>query len=135
MKTTTEPLPPMLNDHLFQKLDGMLVELLRSLAPDDWEKQTVSPRWKVKDAAAHLLDTSLRGVSIGRDGYGAESPKINSSADLAAFINRLNQERARVYRHRMPAVLIAIMEVARQFLALYHTPRDPYRLGPYGVYL
>src|SRR5260370_37650541 len=30
----------------------MLVELLRSLPPDDWETQTVSPRWKVKDVAA-----------------------------------------------------------------------------------
>ncbi len=128
MKTKIEPLPPILTPHLF-----MLVELLRSLAPDDWEKQTVSPRWKVKDVAAHLLDTSLRGVSIGRDGYLAENPKINSSADLAAFINRLNQEGVRVYRRLSPAVLIALMEVACQFLASYHASRDPYAMAPYGV--
>ncbi len=133
MKTKIEPLPPILTPHLFRKLDGMLVELLRSLAPDDWEKQTVSPRWKVKDVTAHLLDTSLRGVSIGRDGSVAESPKINSSADLAAFINRLNQEGVRVYRRLSPAVLIALMEVACQFLAEYHASRDPYAMAPYGV--
>ena len=50
---------------LFPKLDGMLLELLRSLTAEEWEKQTVSPKWKVKDVAAHLLDTALRGVSIG----------------------------------------------------------------------
>lgn len=52
-----KPLPPIFTAHLFPKLEGMLIELLRSLAPDDWERQTVSPRWKVKDVAAHLLDT------------------------------------------------------------------------------
>src|SRR5437016_5879832 len=82
LKTKLNPLPPILTAHLFPKLDGMLVELLRTLAPEDWERQTVSPKWKVKDVAAHLLDTALRGVSIGRDGYVAESPAINSSVDL-----------------------------------------------------
>jgi len=112
MNRRIEPLKPILTAHLFSKLDGMLIELLRSLAPEDWEKQTVSPKWKVKDVAAHLLDTPLRGVSMGRDGYVAESLKINSSADLAAFINRLNQEGVNVYRRLSPAVLIALMEVA-----------------------
>jgi uncharacterized protein (TIGR03083 family) len=127
------PLKPILTAHLFPKLDGMLIELLRSLAPEDWEKQTVSPKWKVKDVAAHLLDTPLRGVSIARDGYVAESPRTSSSADLAAFINRLNQEGVSVYRRLSPAVLIALMEVATKSLAEYHASRDPYAMAPYGV--
>jgi uncharacterized protein (TIGR03083 family) len=127
------PLKPILTAHLFPKLDGMLIELLRSLAPEDWEKQTVSPKWKVKDVAAHLLDTPLRGVSIARDGYVAGSPRISSSADLAAFINRLNQEGVSVYRRLSPAVLIALMEVATKSLAEYHASRDPYAMAPYGV--
>ncbi len=133
MKTTIEPLPPILTAHLFPKLDGMLLGLLRSLAPADWEKQTVSPKWKVKDVAAHLLDTPLRGVSMGRDGYAAESPAINSSADLAAFINRLNKEGVNVYRRLSPPILIALMEVASQSLAEYHASRDPHAMAPYGV--
>src|SRR6267378_427640 len=55
MNRKIEPLQPILTAHLFPKVDGMLIELLRSLGPADWEKQTVSPRWKVKDVAAHLL--------------------------------------------------------------------------------
>src|ERR1700739_2891693 len=98
MKSESAPLKPVLTAHLFPKLDGMLIELLRSLPPEDWEKRTVSPKWKVKDVAAHLLDTALRGVSIGRDGYVAESQSIKSAADLAAFINRMNSEGVTVYR-------------------------------------
>jgi uncharacterized protein (TIGR03083 family) len=128
-----EPLKPILTAHLFPKLDGMLIELLCSLAPQDWERQTVSPKWKVKDIAAHLLDTPLRGVSIARDGYVSEASKIDSPADLAAFINRLNHEGVAVYRRLSPAVLIALMEVAAKALAEYHASRDPHAMAPYGV--
>jgi len=128
-----EPLKPIFTAHLFPKLDGMLIELLRPLAPEDWEKQTVSPKWNVKDVAAHLLDTSLRGISIGRDGYVAESPRIDSSADLAAFINRLNSEGVIVYRRLSPIVLIGLVEVAVKSLAEWHASRDPYAMAPYGV--
>src|SRR6267378_2067781 len=133
MNRRIEPLKPLLTAHLFPKIDGMLIELLRSLAPEDWEKQTVSPKWKVKDVAAHLLDTSLRGVSIGRDGYVVESPRITSAADLAAFINRLNGEGVTVYRQLSPLVLIRLVEVAAKSLAEFHASRDPHATAPYGV--
>jgi len=124
---------PILTAHLFPKLDGMLIELLRSLTAEDWEKQTVSPKWKVKDVAAHLLDTALRGVSIGRDGYVAETPRINSYADLAVFINRLNQEGVSLYRRLSPAVLISLMHVAATALAEYHASRNPDATARFGV--
>lgn len=133
MNARIEPLKSILTANLFPKLDGMLLDLLRSLAPADWEKQTVSPKWKVKDVAAHLLDTALRGVSIGRDGYVAETPAINSSADLAAFINRLNHEGVTVYRRLSPAVLISLMEIAAKSLAELHASRDPEAMAPFGV--
>jgi len=133
MDTIIEPLNPILTAHLFPKLEALLLDLLRALSPEDWEKQTVSPKWKVKDVAAHLLDTPLRGVSIGRDAYLPESPQIHSSAELAAYINRLNQEGVSVYRRLSPAVLISMMEVASKMLADYHAARDPLAQAPYGV--
>ena len=133
MNRPTEPLKPILTAPLFPRLDGMLIDLFRSLAPEDWEKQTVSPKWTVKDVAAHLLDTALRGLSIARDGYVAEAPRISSPADLAAFINRLNHEGITIYRRLSPPVLTALMEVACKFLAEYHASRDPHAMAPYGV--
>lgn len=128
-----QPLRPILAAHLFPKLDALLLELLRSLSPDDWECQTVSPKWKVKDVAAHLLDTALRGVSIGRDAYLPQAPRINSPPELAAYIDRLNAEGVTVYRRLSPAVLISLMETACKQLAEYHASRDPYAMAPYGV--
>ena len=133
MNYRIEPLKPILIAHLFPKLDGMLIELLRSLGPEDWEKQTVSPKWKVKDVAAHLLDTALRGVSIGRDGYVVESPGITSAADLAPFIDRLNGEGVTVYRRLSPLVLTRLVEVATKSLAEFHASRDPDATAPFGV--
>ncbi len=124
---------PILTAHLFPKIESMLAELLRSLAPEDWEKQTVSPKWKVKDVAAHLLDTPLRGVSIGRDGYAGQVPKISSPEELAAMVNKWNQEGVAVYRRLSPAVLISLMEVASKWLNDYHGSKDPFALAPYGV--
>jgi uncharacterized protein (TIGR03083 family) len=133
MDTRIEPLKPILTAYLFPKLEALLLDLLRSLSLEDWEKQTVSPKWKVKDVAAHLLDTPLRGVSIARDSYLPESPQINSSAELATYINRLNRDGVNVYRRLSPAVLISMMEVASKLLADYHASRDPLAQAPYGV--
>jgi uncharacterized protein (TIGR03083 family) len=128
-----EPLKPILTAHLFPKIDGLLLELLRSLSPDDWERRTVSPKWKVKDVAAHLLDTPLRGVSIGRDGYLPPAPNLDSPAALAEYINRLNAEGVAVYRRSSPSILISLMETACRQLADYHASRDPHAMAPYGV--
>ena len=121
-----QPLPPILAAHLYARLEARLIELLRSLTPENWELPTVSPRWKVKDVAAHLLDTQLRKLSLARDGYSTEHPAIDSAADLAAFINRLNDEGVRLYRRLSPAVLISMMELASEQSAQYHESLDPF---------
>jgi hypothetical protein len=43
-----------------------LIGLLRSLAPGEWDTQTIAGTWKVRDVAAHLLDTVLRKLSMVR---------------------------------------------------------------------
>src|SRR5215467_1009946 len=127
-----QPLGPILCAHLLRKIDGLLVELLRSLGPDDWETQTIAPLWKVKDVAAHLLDTQLRKLSIVRDGYRGEAPTIRSPADLVTFINRLNQEGIRVYRRLSPPVLIALVEEASRQSAAFHEALDPFAPAVFG---
>jgi len=127
------PQKPIFTAHLFPKVDGMLLELLRSLSPEDWEKQTVSPKWQVKDVAAHLVDTALRGVSIGRDNFVPPAPNSNSTAALAAHIDRLNEEGVKVYRRLSPEVLVSLMEMACRQLAEYHACRQPYAQAPHGV--
>ncbi|MBZ5534535.1 MAG: maleylpyruvate isomerase family mycothiol-dependent enzyme [Acidobacteriia bacterium] len=124
---------PIVTVPLFPRLERMLVELLQSLNPEDWEKQTLAPKWKVKDVAAHLLDTALRGVSMARDGLSYEASNFTSNVELALFINRLNQEGVSFYCRLSPAVLISMMEVASKLLSEFHASLDPYVTSPFAV--
>jgi uncharacterized protein (TIGR03083 family) len=125
---------PIVTAHLLPIVEGRLLELLRSLRPDDWEAQTVAPAWKVKDVAAHLLDTQLRKLSHVRDGYAAgPSPAVHSAADFVAFINRLNREGVEMYRRLSPPVLIAMMEIASRESAEFHRTLDPMAEAAFSV--
>ena len=84
---TTGP-GPILCAHLLRKVDARLLELLASLRPEEWDLDTVAPAWKVRDVAAHLLDTVLRKLSLARDGWFVEPADIHSPEALAAFVNR-----------------------------------------------
>jgi len=127
------PLQPIFTAHLFPKLEGMLIELLRSLTPQDWEKQTVAPKWKVKDVAAHLLDTQLRRLSAARDRHTTETPKITSHADLLSLINSLNAEGVKKYRQLSPDELTSRMEAASRECAEYHQSLDPFAPAMFSV--
>lgn len=128
------PPGPLLTAHLFPTLDSALIDLLRSLTPEDWERQTIAPRWNVKDVAAHLLDTQLRKLSFGRDGYALSPPPvIASDRDLISFIDRLNAEGVTVYRRLSPRVLIGWMEQTSNEAAIYYASLDPFAPARIGV--
>ena len=98
--------------HLFQELDRRLIELLRSLSPDDWNKQTLARLWTVKDIAAHLLDGNIRTPSMIGDGYFGESPgEINSYQDLVNYLNRLNSDWVKAMKRVSPAQLVSLLEI------------------------
>ena len=117
---------PLLTAHLLPVVEARLIELLKSLAPADWETQTIAPAWKVKDVVAHLLDTQLRKLSLVRDGYAVgPPPEFKSEMDFVAFINRLNREGVQLYGRLSPPVLISMMEVASRESAEFHQSLDP----------
>ena len=124
------PLPAILTAHLFPQIEEMLIQLLASLRADEWERQTVAPAWKVKDVAAHLLDTHLRKLSMARDGYW---PPMAPITDLVSFVNRLNAEGVAVYRRLSPPVLLRLMEIASRESAAWHGSLDPFSPAAFGV--
>ena len=133
MSAAREPLQPIFTAHLFPKLEAKLIELLRSLAPEDWEKQTLAPKWKVKDVAAHLLDTQIRKLAAARHGYKPENSKKLSGAKLVTLINSLNAEGVRQYRQLLPEELISRMEAASRESAEYHRGLDPLGIAMFPV--
>jgi uncharacterized protein (TIGR03083 family) len=116
-----------------RRVDEKLIDLLSSLTPAEWDLQTVAPLWKVRDVAAHLLDTALRKLSIVRDSCYVEQVNIRSPQDLIAFINRLNREGVTVYRRLSPKVLIGMMKEACEQSARFHESLDPFAPAAFSV--
>lgn len=98
--------------HLFPKLDQELNSLLISLNPDDWERRTLAPKWKVRDVAAHLLDGNIRAISILRDQYSLQGPASKSSyRDLVNYLDSLNAEWVGAMNRMSPDLMIYLLEI------------------------
>ena len=124
---------PILCAHLLRKVDEKLIELLFSLSASEWDAQTVAPKWKVRDVAAHLLDTVLRKLSLVRDSWNVETVNIQSPQDVVTLVNRLNEEGVRVYRRLSPPVLIDMMKLACEQSASFHESLDPFAPAAFSV--
>jgi uncharacterized protein (TIGR03083 family) len=124
---------PILCAHLLRKVDDKLIDLLSSLTPGEWDLQTIAPLWKVRDVAAHLLDTALRKLSAVRDKSHVEAVDIRSPQDVVTLVNRLNQEGVTVYRRLSPPVLIEMMKVASHQSADFHEALDPFAPAAFPV--
>lgn len=131
--SSPEALGPILTVPLFRQLEKRLVELLESLSPEEWEKQTLAPQWKVKDVAAHLLDTELRRLSFRRDSYSDDSGQEGPQADLVSFVNSLNQEGVSIFRRLSPKLLISLIASASAEMCEYFQSLDPLAPSPWGV--
>jgi uncharacterized protein (TIGR03083 family) len=124
---------PILCAHLLRTVDEKLVDLLGSLAPTEWDLQTVAPLWEVRDVAAHLLDTVLRKLSMVRDSCYVEAVTIRSPQDVVTLVNRLNAEGVTVYRRLSPPILIEMMKSACEQSARFHESLDPFAPATFNV--
>jgi hypothetical protein len=111
----------------------MLLDLLRSLSPEEWHAQTIAKKWKVKDVVAHLLDGNIRNLSTLRDGYFGESPVINSYHDLVDFLNKLNADWVQAMKRVSPAMLITLLEITGPPYYAFYKSLDPYATSGFAV--
>lgn len=129
-----KPLDPILTAHLFPLLDEKLIEILRSLSPEDWQRQTVAPMWKVKDVAAHLLDSNIRALSILRDDYFGEKPEnIDTYQGLVRYLNRLNADWVCAMKRVSPHVLIELLEITGQEYSILMNILNPFEKALFSV--
>ena len=124
---------PILCAPLLRKVDRELLHLLSSLTEEEWGYRTVSPRWEVRDVAAHLLDTALRKLSMVRDGWFAEKQIPQTPQEVVSLVNRLNQEGVSVFRRLSPSVLIELMKTACEKSADFHESLDPFARATFNV--
>ena len=117
---------------LLPGLNNLLMELLHSLAPADWDKKTVARHWTVKDVAAHLLDGNIRVLSMLRDGYYGES--FNPANErLLDFLNRLNADWVKAMKRVSPSMLILLHQATADMYSSYYAALDPTGISPFAV--
>jgi len=125
--------PPIETLPLFPVLDQLLLEVLRSLTPAEWQRPTLARQWTVKDVAAHLLDGNLRTLSMLRDGHFGEAPASSSYDDVVAFLNQLNGDWVRAARRLSPCVLLELLAASGpEYTAFLHT-LDPWAPAAFSV--
>ena len=129
-----KPVEPIFTSHLFPLLDEKLLEILRSLSPQDWERQTIAPLWKVKDVAAHLLDGNMRALSMLRDNYFGEKPEnIDTYPDLVGYLNRLNADWVHAMKRVSPHVLIELLEITGKEYSMLMNTLNPFEKALFSV--
>ncbi len=125
---------PVATIQLFPALDQLLIELLESLSPEDWQKQTLAPAWKVKDVAAHLLDGNIRSLSSSRDGYSAEvTSEINSYQDLVSYLNLLNRDWVSAMSRVSPQMVVTLLSLTNVLYREHLAQLDPFEKSIFPV--
>jgi uncharacterized protein (TIGR03083 family) len=124
---------PILCSQVIRQVDQHLIDLLSSLDDAEWNLPTMAPQWRVRDVAAHLLDTALRKLSGGRDKWRVENINVRSHQDVIALVNRLNHEGVTVYRRLSPPILTQLMQVACNQTADFYETLDPFAPAAIGV--
>lgn len=125
---------PIKTVHLFPILDQKLIELLKSLSADDWNKPTLAKLWTVKDIAAHLLDGNIRVISSSHQFTGdPPTNPINSYSDLVDFLNGLNATWVKAMRRVSPQLLTELLETTGKQYSEIMAKADLFAPAPFSV--
>lgn len=126
---------PIVTLPLFAELDRLLLDLLRTLTPAEWEAPTLAPRWRVTDVALHLLDGNLRTLSMLRDGHFGVAPttELGTHTGLVAFLNQLNADWLTATRRLSPAVVTWLLELTGREYAAFLATLEPWAPAAFAV--
>jgi uncharacterized protein (TIGR03083 family) len=129
-----ERLAPAYLGDLIRPLFAELITLLRSLDADDWNRPTVAGRWRVRDVAVHMLDTTLRKVAAYRDAHTLplETP-ITSDRDLARFVNDLNASGVSYGARLSTRQITDLLEISVRWTAELAESLDPHAPALWAV--
>ena len=117
---------PILVVDLFPLERAALLDLLESVDPPAWERETVCAGWAVRDIVAHLVGDDLGLVSRGRDAY---LPTRRDDEDLLSFVNRQNAEWVQAARRLSPAVLRTLLRIGARETQRHFESLDPFEIG------
>lgn len=128
-----KPLEPVLVTYLFRDESAALLDALRSLDAEQWERPTVCAGWSVGDIARHLVADDLGRLSRERDaytahGFTASSPEAFGS-ELLPWINAANESWVAASRRLSPAIVIDLLEWSGRETQAYFESLDQQAIG------
>lgn len=125
-----QELQPIFTNGLLRDCDEQLYQLLLAVEPNDWTRIAAYEEWTVKDVFSHLVDVTIRRLSLGRDGLNLppDAP-ITSYDELVGFIDRLADEWVTVTRRISPRVLLTLFGTQKNELYDYFISCDPFGEG------
>jgi hypothetical protein len=114
-------LEPIFCEDLLKDIDDKLYEIMKNIKIEDWNRSTIYPNWKIKDIFSHIIDTSIRRLSNGRDGFNREDRKIkiDTYKDLVLFIEKFADEWVEATKRISPQVLLSIFLIVKDELYEY----------------
>jgi len=114
-----EQVPPTDTRRFFRPVATELTTLLRALPADAWDRPTVAGTWRVREIIAHLVDVSMRRVSLHRDRHTPPAPPQppRTEREFVAFINGLNGQWIDAARRISPRMLTDLYEFVAAALA------------------
>lgn len=88
----------------------------------------------MRDVALHLLDGSLRTLSMLRDGhFGSGGPASPAYEDVVSYLNQLNNDWVGAGRRLSPAVLTWLLELSGPVYNAYLSSLPPFEPAVFSV--
>lgn len=127
----TIPIPTI---HLFDPLDQLLIQHLKTLHHSDWLTPTLAKQWCVKDIAAHLLDGNIRSISMYRDAWMIpDKPASFDYEGIVSFLNGLNHTWVSAFGRMSPELIIEWLERTGPVYTAQLAKLDPMGQAMYSV--
>ena len=108
------------------------MQVLESLAEEQWASPTVCDGWSVHDVMLHVLGGDIGIISSRRDGYREPRPAgldLSNWETLVAFLNERNAVWVEVTRRTSPRLLCEFLRLTGEAIAQHFAQLDQFATG------
>jgi uncharacterized protein (TIGR03083 family) len=118
--------PPCDYSQLFRVERARLLDMLRSLSAEDWQRATPCPGWDVLGLVNHLVGDDLGVIAWQRDHHhGAPAPDAADEATFIDWLDDLQMEWVRAARRISPRLAIELLDWLGEPVADTFAGQDP----------
>ncbi len=119
---------------LFRRNTEELIGLLEAISREQWSGSTCYPNWKVRDIAAHLLQTGLGRLSKQRDGFPSSAPLPPLSfLELLSIIENGNNHWEEMFAYKSPEVITSLLKNSEYELSAFIESLPLLETAPFSV--